>query len=108
MGVTGAAGLQPLPPGDLPEPGRLTAVTVGGQVIAVANVGGTYYAFQDACTHEECPLSDGDLDGHVVICECHGGEFDVRTGKPLDGPVYLPLRTFAVTREHGEVRVAVP
>jgi len=103
--LTGEAASHPIPPRDRPEPGRLTAVTVGEQVIAVANVGGTYYAFQDACTHEECPLSDGDLDGHVVICHCHGGEFDVRTGKPLDGPVYRPLRTFGVTGDGGDVRL---
>jgi nitrite reductase/ring-hydroxylating ferredoxin subunit len=53
---------------------------VRGTRIAVANVGGTYYAFDDTCTHEQCSLAEGDLAGTTVTCMCHGAEFDVRTG----------------------------
>jgi nitrite reductase/ring-hydroxylating ferredoxin subunit len=34
------------------------AIDVRGTRIAVANVGGTYYAFGDACTHEQCSLAE--------------------------------------------------
>ncbi len=85
-----------------PEPGHIVAVTTAGRRVAVANVDGELFAFQDECTHEECPLSDGDLEGHLVVCICHGGTFDVRTGEPVEGPVYVPLKTFAVVRT-GEV-----
>lgn len=88
-----------------PAPGQLLAVTVAGHKLAVANVRGTYFAFQDTCTHEACSLSEGELDDHTVICECHGGEFDVRTGEPLGGPVYVPLRTFPVAQIGNEIRV---
>jgi nitrite reductase/ring-hydroxylating ferredoxin subunit len=36
--------------------GSITAIDVRGTRVAVANVGGTYYAFNDACTHEQCSL----------------------------------------------------
>jgi len=88
-----------------PEPGQLLAVTAAEYKLAVANVDGTYFAFQDTCTHEECSLSEGELDEHVVICYCHGGEFDVRTGEPIDGPVYLPLRTFRIVQLGDEIHV---
>ena len=37
---------------DIPV-GDVKAIDVRGARIAVANVGGTYYAFDDACTHAE-------------------------------------------------------
>ena len=36
---------------------------VEGLYIAVFNVGGTYYAIEDRCTHDDGPLAEGDLDG---------------------------------------------
>ena len=36
----------------------VTAIDVRGTRIAVANVGGTYYAFDDECTHEQCSLAE--------------------------------------------------
>ena len=62
--------------------GSITAVDIRGTRVAVANVGGTYYAFDDACTHEQCSLAEeGELAGTIVTCTCHGSEFDVQTGK---------------------------
>ena len=73
-------------------PGSITAIDVHGIRVAVANVGGTYYAFDDACTHEQCSLAEeGELTGTTVTCTCHGSEFDVRTGKVLAPPATLPV-----------------
>jgi nitrite reductase/ring-hydroxylating ferredoxin subunit len=53
--------------------GGVTAIDVRGTQIAVANVGGTYYAFDDACTHEQCSLAEqGELAGTTLTCTCHG------------------------------------
>ncbi len=46
--------------------------------VAVARAGGRLYAFDDTCTHEECPLSDGRLTADEVECPCHGSIFDLR------------------------------
>ena len=81
-----------------PEPGQLISLKVGDQKVALANVDGTLFAFEDECTHEDCPLSQGYLDGDIVICDCHGGMFDVRTGEPVGGPVHVAIRTFSVIR----------
>jgi nitrite reductase/ring-hydroxylating ferredoxin subunit len=63
-------------------------------------VNGVLYGFDDTCTHRRCSLADGDLDGAVVTCPCHAGEFDVRTGEVLSGPPPEPVLTYAV-RESG-------
>ncbi len=83
--------------------GGLAAIDVRGTRIAVANVGGTYYAFDDACTHEQCSLAEeGDLAGTTITCTCHGSEFDVRTGKVLAPPAVLPVTVYRV-RVEGDV-----
>ena len=65
------------------SPGTLALIEVTGTRITVANVDGVFYAFDDACTHEQCSLAEGNLEGTKVICACHGAEFDVRTGEVL-------------------------
>jgi 3-phenylpropionate/trans-cinnamate dioxygenase ferredoxin subunit len=81
---------------EIPD-GGLTAIDVRGTRVAVANVGGTYYAFDDACTHEQCSLAEeGELAGTTLMCTCHGSEFDVRTGKVLAPPAMLPIKVYPV------------
>jgi 3-phenylpropionate/trans-cinnamate dioxygenase ferredoxin component len=77
-----------------PPEGELTAVDLDGAKIAVAHVQGRLYAFQDACTHLQCSLSGGDLEGACVVCPCHLGRFDVTTGAVVDGPPLEQLRTW--------------
>ena len=75
--------------------GTVTAIDVRGIRIAVANVGGTYYAFDDECTHEQCSLAEyGELAGTTLTCTCHGSEFDVRTGNVLAPPATLPIKVY--------------
>jgi nitrite reductase/ring-hydroxylating ferredoxin subunit len=87
--------------------GELTACEVDGRFIAVACVGGVYHAFDDTCTHRGCALSEGELDGTTVICPCHFGEFDVRTGEVVGGPPPDPVGTYAVRISGGEIEIEV-
>jgi nitrite reductase/ring-hydroxylating ferredoxin subunit len=80
---------QPAPPD-----GELAAVDLDGAKIAVARVQDRLFAFQDACTHMQCSLSSGDLEGASVVCPCHFGRFDVATGAVLEGPPPTALRTW--------------
>jgi nitrite reductase/ring-hydroxylating ferredoxin subunit len=76
--------------------GDLAAYEVDGRYVAVARVGDAYRAFDDVCTHRGCSLSEGELDGSVVVCPCHAGEYDVHTGEVLGGPPPEPVRTYVV------------
>ena len=89
-----------------PGAGEMQAVDVDGQKIAVANVDGTLYAFADACTHMQCSLSGGELEGRTVVCPCHLGTFDVRTGEVLDGPPPTPVQTWPARVVDGQVEIA--
>lgn len=55
----------------------------GGQRIAIFNLGGTYYAIEDTCSHRGGPLSEGTLAGNEVICPWHGSRFNAKTGAVL-------------------------
>lgn len=83
---------------DLP-PGSVKRVQVAGQPVAVCNVDGSYYAIHDTCTHADASLTDGDLEGHELICPLHAAAFDVRTGQPLYGPADVPCRPYDVQQE---------
>jgi 3-phenylpropionate/trans-cinnamate dioxygenase ferredoxin component len=92
---------------DVPD-GILKTCIVGGQNIAVANVGGAYYAVADRCTHEQCSLGgEGILDGTVITCGCHGAQFDVTTGKVLSLPAVLDLKTYEVKISGADILVKI-
>lgn len=86
---------------------EMRSFDVDGQIIAVAVVDGTYYAFDDTCTHSLCSLADGDLSGTTVICACHDGEFDVTTGEVLDGPPEEPVMTYRVRVVGDDVQIEI-
>jgi len=82
--------------GDVPE-GTMGRFEFQGTHIAIANVGGTFYAVDDACSHMGCPLSDGQLDENTVVCGCHGSRFDLTNGTVVQGPARRPVPSFSVT-----------
>ena len=88
--------------------GGVTAIDVRGTRVAIANVGGTYFAFDDACTHEQCSLAEeGELAGTTLMCTCHGSEFDVRTGNVLAPPATLPVKTYPTRVEGDTLQIEV-
>ena len=89
-------------------PSGLTKFDAGGYEIAVANVEGTFYALSDICTHRGCSLSEGELDGTVVKCICHGSRFDVSTGDVLQGPAERPVPVYPIRVQDDALVVDVP
>ena len=89
------------------EEGDVKAFPVDGAEIAVSRVAGTLHAFSDICTHRQCNLSLGEIEGTSIICECHGSMFDMTTGEVLEGPATEPIATFPVREENGELSIEV-
>jgi nitrite reductase/ring-hydroxylating ferredoxin subunit len=90
--------------GEIPT-GRLKLVDVHGERVAVANVGGEFYAFGDECTHDGGPLSEGDLRGEIVTCPWHFSEFNVRTGEVVTSPAEDVITVYETKVEDGAVYV---
>lgn len=88
-------------------PGSLLDIEAGEERIVLANVDGDLYALQNRCSHQDLPLSDGELVGDRLECLYHGASFDVCTGKALALPAIKPVATFAVELRDGEIYVKV-
>jgi len=89
--------------------GAALAVEAAGLRIAVARVGGEVYAFADACSHRDFPLSHGEVDAAActIACEWHGAAFDLRTGAPTCLPAARPIPVYAARVMDGAVWVDV-
>ena len=83
---------------DIP-PGGMKCVPVDRLRVVLAQVDGRFYAFSDICGHRNAPLSRGKLEGHIVECPLHFAQFDVRSGKLVDGPVSADLPVYEVRVE---------
>jgi 3-phenylpropionate/trans-cinnamate dioxygenase ferredoxin component len=91
---------------EVPE-GEMRDYQVGGEDVAVANVGGAFHAFGNICTHMGCVLSEGDLDGTTVTCPCHGSEFNVTNGDVIGGPATEPVGSYEVQVEGDDLRIGL-
>lgn len=83
------------------------AVKSGDREIAVYNVGGTYFATSNICTHQDARLSDGFVIDGVIECPLHQGRFRIADGKPKGAPVHIPLCTYPVKVEGDDIYVLV-
>ena len=84
--------------GDL-APGEMKFVAIDRERIVLANVDGSFYALRDVCGHRNAPLSRGRLDGHVIECPLHFAQFDMCTGRFMDGPYSADVPAYEVRIE---------
>ena len=91
-------------------PGSVKIVIAGSISIGVYNLSGEFFAIEDRCSHDDGPLCEGDWepDECVVVCPRHGSRFDIRSGRPLTLPAYLPVATYPVRVRDGLVVVDLP
>lgn len=70
---------------DLP-PGKGVLVSVDGREVALFRRGADILAIGNDCPHQGGSLSDGWVEGDIVICPLHGWEFDMRSGACMTVP----------------------
>ncbi|HTU83444.1 MAG TPA: Rieske 2Fe-2S domain-containing protein [Candidatus Acidoferrales bacterium] len=87
----------------LPE--RPRVVAVGRYEVALFDVGGELYAYENACPHQGGPIGEGFIEGSTVTCPWHAWCFDLRTGSMTIGD-FVRLRRFAAYVDGGVVYVA--
>lgn len=76
--------------------GSALKVEIDDLELAVFHVEGEFYVTDDVCTHGPGSLSEGELDGHEIECDFHGGCFDIRDGKVTAPPCVVDLKTYRV------------
>ena len=88
-------------------PGTLCDVEAGQERIVLANIDGDLYALQNRCSHQDLPLSDGELDGDQLECLYHGARFDACTGRAVGLPAIKPVETYTVELRGEEIYVQI-
>jgi 3-phenylpropionate/trans-cinnamate dioxygenase ferredoxin subunit len=94
-------------PADWIDPGKTATVEVDGFPVAVANVEGEYFAFQNLCPHQGTRLGGRPLeDGAYISCPQHASRYDVRSGacvRPSNGDGFNQDLMVFPTRVQDEV-----
>jgi 3-phenylpropionate/trans-cinnamate dioxygenase ferredoxin subunit len=96
-------------PVDELQPGDRRLIAWEDLEIGVFNCGGTFYAIEDRCSHDNGPLAEGEFNQDECTVECprHGSLFDLRTGKPRTLPAYVPVDTFPVIIDEETIKLEV-
>ena len=87
--------------------GQASMVDVDGREIALFNVGGSFHAIDNTCTHVGGPLCEGEIAGSEVICPWHGAMFDVTTGQVLGPPAASNVGRYNVRVDGPDLEIEV-
>ena len=88
-------------------PGNALKVEAQGLTLAVFNLDGEFFVTDDACTHGPGSLSDGYIDGDVIECNFHNGQFNIKTGEVVSPPCMVPVKTYRTVVQDGKVFIEV-
>lgn len=88
--------------------GTVVGIRVEDTPVAVVHcTDGTFRAVLDECSHEEVPLSEGEVDGCTLECWLHSSRFDLATGEPVGPPAFEPVPVYPVEVRDGDVYVSL-
>lgn len=80
---------------------------IDNEAIVLAKLEGSFFAFQEFCTHRFGPLSEGSFCNEEVQCPWHGSRFDIRTGRVTQGPAKVGLKTYPVQIRDDKVCIGI-
>jgi biphenyl 2,3-dioxygenase ferredoxin component len=89
------------------EVGGVLKVEKDDLTLAVFNLQGEFFVTDDACTHGPGSLSEGYVEGDVVECNFHNGQFNIRTGEVVAPPCMIPIKTYRTVVEGGKVFIEI-
>ena len=96
---------------DLPD-GACRTFEVNDVPVVVARSGGTVFALEDRCSHDDGELGDGVVypadGGGEIQCPRHGARFDLASGRATRMPAVAPVDTFEAGVDGDEIWVDVP
>lgn len=89
------------------EEGAYAEFDIDGRSILICHWQGQFYAIENECSHAMSPLCGGRMRRGTIVCPLHGARFNISTGAAEGPPATLPIETFKVKLEDGNVCVAV-
>jgi nitrite reductase/ring-hydroxylating ferredoxin subunit len=85
--------------------GEPRGVVVGDTPVLLLRHGDGLHALHDRCSHRGCPLSEGEIDGELVVCGCHGSRFRLHDGSVERGPATAPQPVFDARESDGRIQI---
>ncbi|MEO8937019.1 MAG: cyclic nucleotide-binding domain-containing protein [Burkholderiaceae bacterium] len=89
---------------EVPTNGIKAYDTALGIKILIANAGGSYFAYQGLCPHQDVCLDEGFFDGSTLTCHQHLWQWDIATGAAV-GLAEAPLERYEVAQEGDDIFV---
>ena len=86
-------------------PGEAQSVVVDDTPVLLLRHGDALHAMHDRCSHRGCSLTDGEIDGELVVCACHGSRFRLEDGSVERGPATAPQPVFETRELQGSIQV---
>jgi Rieske Fe-S protein len=99
--TVGADGTVTVPADDTPVGG--STYYPDAKIVVTHPAEGDYRAFDATCPHQGCATSGSD-DG-VLVCPCHGSQFDAATGDVVQGPAETGLTALTATLDGGDLQI---
>ena len=87
--------------------GEVARVLIADKKIGIYNLGGSFYALDDTCTHMKARLSNGYIEDGFILCPVHFGKFDIKTGKASSAPCTVDVASYPVKVEEGRVLIGL-
>lgn len=84
-----------------------TFVEVEGERIALFHVDDQVYALHDFCTHEDAPLSEGEVCDGEVECPWHSATFKLDTGECTGPPADEDVKRYNVRIVGDDVEIEI-
>jgi 3-phenylpropionate/trans-cinnamate dioxygenase ferredoxin subunit len=92
--------------GDVAD-GEVAPIEFMGLSLALYHIDGAFFCTDNVCSHAFALLSDGWLEGHLIECPLHNGQFDVRTGKGMGPPITADSRAYPIRVEGDDILVSI-
>jgi nitrite reductase/ring-hydroxylating ferredoxin subunit/uncharacterized membrane protein len=96
-----------VPLADLPE-NTPTKVSLGPTALVVVRRGDVVHALKETCSHAGGPLSEGRIDGDLIVCPWHGSTFRLADGAVRHGPASARQVRYETRVNAGQVEVLGP
>ena len=90
------------------DPEEPTGIVVGGRPVGLYLVDGEVIALADWCPHQaDVRLSEGWIEGGMIICPMHQSQFELRTGRCMGPPADEDVVRYPVRLESGRICVGI-
>jgi nitrite reductase/ring-hydroxylating ferredoxin subunit len=92
----------------LPPVGGNATFEVGSLALLFCNAGGTPFVVRDECPHVRTSLQGGLIRGTILECPLHGGQLDLRDGRPVAMPIRRAVACYSVRKAGEGYEVGIP